>query len=89
VFILAIEFSIQPTPNPNAIKFDGSQKFIEGRLSARVGDEPNSPLAKALLSIDGVESIFGFENFITVNKTIDSDWNDLISEIEKALNEHA
>ena len=85
---MAIEFSIQPTPNPNAIKFDASEKFIEGRLSARAGDDPVSPLAKALLSIDGVESIFGFENFVTVNKTIDSDWNELIPEIEKALDEH-
>ncbi|MFC0237892.1 NifU N-terminal domain-containing protein [Fictibacillus phosphorivorans] len=86
---MAVEFSIQPTPNPNAIKFDGSEKFLEGRLSARVGDESDSPLAKALLSIDGVESIFGFENFITVNKTNDSDWNDIMPEIQKALEENA
>jgi hypothetical protein len=86
---MAIEFSIQPTPNPNAIKFDASEKFLNGRLSARVGDETDSPLAKALLSIDGVESIFGFENFITVNKTMDSDWNQLMPEIEKALDENA
>ncbi|MBH0155607.1 NifU N-terminal domain-containing protein [Fictibacillus sp. 5RED26] len=86
---MAVEFSIQPTPNPNAIKFDGSEKFLEGRLSARVGDESDSTLAKALLSIDGVESIFGFENFITVNKTNDSDWNELMPEIQKALEENA
>jgi predicted kinase len=86
---MAIEFSIQPTPNPNAIKFDGSEKFLDGRLSARVGDNSDSALAKALLSIDGVESIFGFENFITVNKTNDSDWSDLVPEIEKALSENA
>ncbi len=86
---MAIEFSIQPTPNPNAIKFDGSEKFLEGRLSARVGEESDSALAKALLSIDGVESIFGFENFITVNKTNDSDWNELMPEIQNALEENA
>ncbi|MFC7371772.1 NifU N-terminal domain-containing protein [Fictibacillus iocasae] len=83
-----MEFSIQQTPNPNAIKFGGESKFLEGRLSARAGDEPDSELAKDLLSIDGVESIFGFEDFITVNKTADSDWNNLLPEIEKALDLH-
>jgi hypothetical protein len=83
-----MEFSIQQTPNPNAVKFSGDSKFLEGRLSARAGDDHESPLAKELLSIDGVESIFGFEDFITVNKTADSDWNDLIPAIEKALDTH-
>ncbi|UZJ77419.1 NifU N-terminal domain-containing protein [Fictibacillus sp. KU28468] len=82
---MSVEFGIQPTPNPHALKFSASQPFLEGRLSARAGDTPDSELAQSLIGIDGVESIFGFQDFITVNKFPESDWDELVPQIQKVL----
>lgn len=82
---MALEFTVEPTPNPNSLKFTGSSAFLEGRLSARAGDSTDSTLAQSLLAVDGVESIFGFQDFITVNKFPESDWNDLVPHIQEVL----
>ncbi|EIT84565.1 Scaffold protein Nfu/NifU [Fictibacillus macauensis ZFHKF-1] len=86
---MALIFNLQPTPNPNAIKFDGSEAFLEGRLSAKAGDDLDSmsELAKSLLAVDGVESIFGFQDFITVNKFSDSNWDDIVPHIQEILHQ--
>jgi hypothetical protein len=42
-------------------------------------------LAQKLLELNGVDNIFGYEHFVTVNKTFDADWNDLLPEIEKVF----
>ncbi|MGG1571868.1 NifU N-terminal domain-containing protein [Fictibacillus sp. NRS-1165] len=82
---MAVDFGIQPTPNPNSLKFSASQPFLEGRLSARAGEATDSDLANSLLAIEGVESIFGFQDFITVNKFPESDWDELVPHIQKVL----
>ncbi|WLD94878.1 NifU N-terminal domain-containing protein [Alkalihalobacillus sp. AL-G] len=82
---MAVEFSIDPTPNPNALKFSASQAIFEGRLSYRTGDNPDDVVASALLNIDGVESIFGFQDFITINKTPDSDWDTIVPHVQEVF----
>lgn len=73
---MAVTFSIQATPNPNALKFTASQKLFEGRLAQ------DSDLAKALLNIDGVESVFGFQDFVSINKTVSANWDDLVPQVQ-------
>jgi hypothetical protein len=80
--MMAVEFSIDPTPNPNALKFTASETIFEGRISYKSGDEPAENVASSLLSIEGVESIFGFQDFITINKTINSSWDDIIPKVQ-------
>jgi hypothetical protein len=82
VIKLAIEFSIDPTPNPNALKFTANSSVLEGRISYKSGDQPEDPISKALLEIKGVESIFGFQDFITVNKTIDANWDEIVPKVQ-------
>jgi hypothetical protein len=73
---MAVTFSIEATPNPNALKFSASQVILEGRLAQ------DSSVAKALLEIDGVESVFGFQDFISVNKTVTSNWDDIVPQVQ-------
>ncbi|WP_349410221.1 NifU N-terminal domain-containing protein [Pseudalkalibacillus sp. SCS-8] len=82
---MAVEFSIDPTPNPNALKFSANQPLFEGRLSYRQGDNPDDAVASALLKIDGVESIFGFQDFITINKTMDGDWDTIVPQVQEVF----
>ncbi|WP_221563770.1 NifU N-terminal domain-containing protein [Alkalihalobacillus sp. TS-13] len=82
---MTVEFTIDPTPNPNALKFSANQPLFDGRLSYRKGDAPEDEVASALLDIEGVESIFGFQDFITVNKTPDGDWDQIVPEVQEVF----
>ncbi|WP_059103034.1 NifU N-terminal domain-containing protein [Shouchella shacheensis] len=75
----------QRTPNPNAVKFTADQVIFEKSTSVKQGQETDHPVAKALLGIDGIDNIFGVNDFVTVNKTEEADWNDLLPQIEKAF----
>lgn len=67
------------TPNPE------TQKFLPGRTVMPVGsvtfdsieDASASPLATALLEIDGVKSVFMGADFIAVTKQEAEDWIDM------------
>ncbi len=82
--MMAIEVRGEPTPNPNAMKFTANQVLFEGTGSAsfKKGDEPDHALAKELLALEGVDNIFGFQDFVTVNKEVDADWDSLLPKVE-------
>ena len=67
----------QDTPNPNSLK------FIPGKKVSRIGPievidikDTNSELIKNILSIDGILSVFLYEDFLSVNKSKNLDWSD-------------
>ena len=60
----------ESTPNPNSLKFVLEKEIYVGEAVEfnNQSQAEKSPLAQKLLSIDGVEKILIFENFITINK---------------------
>ncbi len=85
---MSIDIRVDRTPNPNAMKFTAANKIIEGRLAAKKGDSVDHPLASELLDLDGVDNIFGYEDFITVNKTFEADWDALLPKIQEVFEKH-
>jgi len=79
--------SIDPTPNPNALKFTvgtpvgGPSTFVAGR-------ETDDPMATALLALPGVSSIFMTADFVTISKTPDGDWTEIVEPARDILSEH-
>ena len=70
---------VQETPNPAAVKFI-SQYTVksEGKSNYKVAEDgDHNPLAAKLFAIDGVESLFFFDNYITVSKSEAADWGPL------------
>ncbi|MNI47053.1 hypothetical protein D3C73_1015500 [compost metagenome] len=86
---MAIQIHVQDTPNPNAVKINANETLFEGprSTSLKAGDETEHPLAKALLSIEGVDNIFGIKDFVTVSKKPEADWDDIIPQVEKIFAE--
>ena len=77
----------QKTPNPNSLK------FIPGKLVSKIGsleisnkDATDNNLLKNILEVDGVNSIFLDQHFLTVNKKEDKKYD--IKHIIALLNEH-
>jgi len=78
----------QATPNPNAGKFIVNQRVVAGASSKsfyNADDAAADPLASALFDIEGVASLFMVDDFVTVTKSADADWNTLIPEVQAAI----
>ena len=60
----------ETTPNPNAIKFTSDKLIFEGERSISVmpGDTSEHAILNELMELNGVDNVFGYQNFITVNK---------------------
>ncbi len=73
----------EATPNPNAIKFTTDVVMFEGDASISVmpGDVSEHEVMNELMNIDGVDNVFGYQNFITVNKKMDVEWDFLTQKI--------
>ena len=68
----------QITPNPNSLKFLPEKKVSNsGPYEILKKDGIENDLVRNILSINGVESIFLGEDFISVNKNDTIDWEDI------------
>ncbi len=81
-----VEIAVSETPNPNAMKFTLNRPVAEKGETYR-GDPAavSAPWAKALLGIPGVVGVYGINNFISINKTPDSEWAVIVPQAEAAL----
>ena len=66
------------TPNPNSLKFlPGKQVSKSGPYEITNKEQINNELVKNILTINGVEGIFLGQDFISVNKSTQANWNDI------------
>ena len=85
-----LNISVQGTPNPNAAKFTVNRTLVQdGSSESYFGPESagDSVLASRLFAVHGVESLLIAEDFITVTKADSADWDDLVPQIEAAIEE--
>jgi len=80
----------EATPNPNAIKFTSDKMIFEGTNSISVmpGDTSEYEILNDLMKLEDVDNVFGYQNFITVNKHFDADWDNLIKEVLDIFEKH-
>ena len=91
-----LDITVQGTPNPNAAKFTLNRVVAaQGRTyrlpaatgAAQAGDVAGAEheWARQLLGIAGVTQVFAINNFISVTKTDDADWNAIGPQVEQIL----
>jgi len=80
----------QATPNPATIKFIPGETVLESGLRdyKSVEDAVASPLAQRLFGLQGVTGVFLADEFVSVSKADDTDWNMLKPMVMAALMEH-
>jgi len=77
---------VQPTPNPNAVKFILDREVVAQPTSFFNPDQATDhPLAKKLFAIPGVSSLLFLGDFVTVNKRPDVPWKDITKAVESVL----
>lgn len=78
------------TPNPNALKYTTDKLIFEGDSSISVmpGDTSEHAILNDLMSLEGVDNVFGYQNFITVNKQFDAEWDNLSPRVREVFEKH-
>jgi len=77
------------TPNPNSLKFiPGKNVSLIGPIEITDIAKTNNELIRNILSIEGVKGIFLSEDFISVNKLENFDWEDLKHIIISFINDY-
>ncbi len=72
------------TPNPNAMKFTLDTNVGEA-INVNSPDAATDPVSSALFAIDGVVAVFATNDFVTVSKIPDGDWDTITPAVQAAL----
>ena len=74
---------IEPTPNPNAMKFILREPLTWGisRSYENAGQAKDDPLAAKLFEIEHVTSVFYVDHWITVTQDGQADWQELMRKL--------
>jgi hypothetical protein len=82
-----VSVEVQPTPNVNALKFVVNRKLTEGRSRTfrSAAEAAEVPYAQQLLQIPGVVQVFVLNDFVTVTRDPQTDWNVIVGRAEEIL----
>src|SRR5918998_3808450 len=80
---------IEPTPNPNAMKFILKEPLTWGitRSYDNAGQAQDDPLAAALFDIEHVTNVFYVDHWITVTQDGQADWQELMRKLAAPIRE--
>ena len=79
---------VQPTPNPNALKFILDRPVSQHPASFFNAEAAKDhPVAAKLFAIDGVTNVLLLGDFVTVNKGPNARWNSITPKVRKVLAE--
>jgi len=85
-----ISIYTEMTPNPETMKFVANKLLYPGKSIdfPDVESAKPSPLAVELFGFPFIKSIFIASNFVTLTKTSDTDWSDVIPSIRQFLKDY-
>ena len=80
---------IEPTPNPNAMKFILKEPLTWGisRSYENAEQAKDDPLASKLFDFEHVTSVFYVDHWITVTQDGQADWQELMRELAAPIRE--
>ncbi|MBI3021249.1 MAG: NifU N-terminal domain-containing protein [Candidatus Omnitrophica bacterium] len=80
-----LEISMQGTPNPNAAKFTLNRVVATHGKTYRDAASAEVSWAGELLGVAGVTQVFAINNFISITKVPEADWNVIGPHVERIL----
>lgn len=85
-----ISIYTEMTPNPETMKFVANKLLYPGKSVdfQEVEAAKPSPLATELFGFPFIKSVFIASNFVTLTKTPETDWDDVIPSIRQFLKEY-
>ena len=85
-----ISIYTEMTPNPETMKFVANKLLYPGKSAdfPDVESAKPSPLANEVFGFPFIKSVFIASNFVTLTKTPETDWSDVIPAIRQFLKEY-
>jgi Fe-S cluster biogenesis protein NfuA len=85
-----ISIYTEMTPNPETMKFVANKLLYPGKSIdfPDVSSAKPSPLAIELFGFPFIRSVFIASNFVTLTKTLETDWQDVIPTVRQFLKEY-
>ncbi len=82
-----IEVYTEATPNPENMKFVVNKMLLANQSAefTSIKDAEEAPLAKAFLELDNISNVFIANNFITLAKSTQDEWYEIIPELKEFL----
>ena len=77
----------EPTPNPNAMKFQ-LDRALDGTINVSAAGDAPDDFTRTVLEVEGVASVFGVNDFVTVTKTPEAGWDAIVEAVRTAAREH-
>lgn len=77
-----------PTPNPNAMKFTLDTTLSDTFNVQDAAAAAGTPFLEAVFAADGVAAVFGVNDFVTVSRAPDADWEPITAAVVAAAAEH-
>jgi NFU1 iron-sulfur cluster scaffold homolog, mitochondrial len=81
----------EATPNPEVMKFVANRMIIEPMKQVEylnVADTDGSPLAQELFKGGYVKSLFFTNNFVSITRTQNVDWSQIVSAVREFLQDY-
>jgi hypothetical protein len=85
-----LQIRIEATPNPQSLKFSLNRTVWEGRAQtfSDASQAFASPLARQLLAVAGVKSVFFLRDFVTISREPGALWETIAPEVERILRDN-
>ena len=77
-----------PTPNPDALKFTLDVTLPEMINASQPEQAAGNPFTAAILDLDGVASVFGINDFVTITRRPGAEWDPIVAGVQTAAAEH-
>lgn len=61
---------------------------LPAEIDVRSGDDSDDPFTAAVIGLDGVEAVFGVNDFVTVTRATDAEWDPIVCAVEDAVCEY-
>ena len=81
-------WTIDPPLHPNSRKVTPASNCGNGSKIISYPAKTTSPLAKGLLAVPGVVSLFFLNDFVTVTRQPGADWEPIIAAVQAAAGAH-
>lgn len=84
-----LQIVVEPTPNPHSMKFTLNRTVAQkGEFYSTPAQGERSPLAKKLFGLPGVAAVFLLNNFVTITRQPEAEWEPLIAAVKETLQAH-
>lgn len=79
--------SIEPTPSPNSMKVNLSERLPDGvRHTYTIAEQHRAPgFIRDILAVNGVKSVYHAADFIAVDRLSKADWQPILQQIRELL----